>query len=133
MVGLSFSDRAPGLAFVRVRWFGRMAEARSGLDLLDRSDIPLASDSVGHFLMWGLAGFLGWFAIGRRDSGLFLIAGLGAISAGVEYAQPLLSSTRSTSLEDLVANIMGITLGVLGGWMITMTHRGLRWVLRIGA
>ncbi len=130
VAALSFSDRAPGVTFGRGLWLARSMEAQSGLDLIDRSDIPWRFDTVGHFLMWTLAGFLGWFAIGRRDSGLFLIAALSAISAGVEFIQPILSTTRSSSYQDLAANVLGITIGVLGGWMLSMSHQGIRRILR---
>lgn len=123
---LSLSDRAPDAAFWRIKWAGRTIESRSGLDLLDRADIPWAGDIVGHFLLWGLAGAIGWLVLGRRDSGLFLIASLSAFSAGIEFVQPLLSSTRDASYNDLVANVLGITAGVVGAWMLTSSFHVLR-------
>ncbi len=128
VAGLSFSDRAPGFTSARGYWFARSVEAQAGMDLFSRGDIPFRFDAIGHFLMWSLAGLLGWFAIGRRDSGLFLIASLSAISAGVEFVQPLLSSSRASSYQDLIANVLGITLGVVGGWLLSMTFEGFRWV-----
>ncbi len=128
VAGLSFSDRAPGFTSARGLWFARAVEAQAGMDLISRGDIPWRFDAVGHFLMWSLAGLLGWFAIGRRDSGLFLIASLSAISAGVEFVQPILSSSRASSYQDLIANVLGITLGVVGGWMLSMSFEGFRWV-----
>ncbi len=128
VAGLSFSDRAPGFTSARGLWFARSVEAQAGMDLISRGDIPFRFDAIGHFFMWSLAGLLGWFAIGRRDSGLFLIASLSAISAGVEFVQPILSSSRASSYQDLIANVLGITLGVVGGWLLTMTFDGFRWV-----
>lgn len=133
IVGLSLSDRAPAFTERWVKRLGMIFENRSGLDFIDRSDVPWDFDVVGHFFLWGLAGLLAWFALGRRVSGPFLIAGLIAISAGIEFVQPILSSTRKSQPDDLKANALGITLGVAVAWLAVGVKRSLSWVRNVRA
>ena len=113
---LSLADRAPRL--VRVLWasirrVGSAAERMIGFDVVDRSDIPLAMDTIGHVGLWGIAGVLSCLTFSRRTSLVFLILSLIVLSAGVEVGQGLLSSSRRPEVRDLVANTIGITAGVL--------------------
>lgn len=112
---LSFADRAPGTtqaALRRVQDVGRKVENRSGLDVIDRGDVPLAFDTAGHLFLWFIAGVIGWWAFSRRTSPVFLALCLFTISAGVEVGQSYLSTSRSPDLLDLVANGAGILFGV---------------------
>lgn len=123
---LSLSDRAPRAAFWRSRMVVRSLESRAGFDLVSWSDVPFESDSVGHFAIWGVAGVLAWFALGRRVTAILLIAALISVSAGVEFAQPLLSHSREASYDDLVANALGISIGVASAWLVSLVHRRAR-------
>ncbi len=132
---LSLSDRAPGYSVVglrRGRSLVRSIEARSGHNWLDRSDIPLAWDTAGHLALWAVAGLLTWAALGRRLGAPFIIVGLISLSAGIEVAQVLLSSTRMAELSDVAANGAGVTLGVLCamaiGRVVDLSARGVRRV-----
>lgn len=131
VAALSLSDRAPKITRSGLR-AGRdlfhNIELRAGFDLLDRSDVPLAWDTVGHLVLWSVAGFIGWVTVGRRVGPLFLIAALTAVSAGVEIAQVYLSSTRMAELSDLMANATGITIGVLVAVVLDLAARGLQRV-----
>lgn len=113
---LSLADRAPGLvkdAWSIVRRLGSFGEGLLGVDVIDRGDIPLAFDTLGHLVLWSIAGVLAYTAFGRRTSASFLIVSLTTLSAGVEVGQGLLSSTRRPEFTDLIANGIGVTLGVL--------------------
>lgn len=113
---VSLADRAPGMvasAWQAVRRVGSFAEQTAGLDLIDRGDIPFAMDTIGHLVLWSIAGGLAYLAFGRRTSVGFLIVSLITLSAGVEVGQGLLSSTRHPEIRDLVANSVGVTFGVL--------------------
>lgn len=128
VAGLSLSDRAPGFLRHWMKRVGRAGESRSGFDFFDRADIPYEFDQVGHFFLWGLAGLLAWFALGRKVSGPLIVVGLAAVSAGVEFVQPILSSTRAASRGDLQANVLGIVLGVTAAWLVVSSYRAFGWV-----
>ena len=112
---LSLADRAPDAA-ERVVDFGQRAgsfgERVVGIDLIDRGDVPLAFDTVGHLALWAGAGVLGFSAFGRRTSVSFIVVSLITLSAGVEIGQGLLTSTRRPELMDLAANGVGVVIGV---------------------
>ena len=113
---LSLADRAPDMVkgvWVIVRRIGSFGERLFGLDVVDRGDIPLAFDTLGHLALWSIAGMLAYAAFGRRTSRSFLIVSLITLSAGVEVGQGFLSRTRKPSISDLVANTIGVTTGVL--------------------
>ena len=112
---LSLADRAPGMVkdvWSIVQHTGSLAEQLVGLDVVDRGDIPLAFDTLGHLALWGIAGMLAYAAFGRRTTPSFLIVSLITLSAGVELGQGLLSSTRRPEISDLLANSVGVTAGV---------------------
>jgi hypothetical protein len=113
---LSLADRAPDM--VKGLWsiiqrIGSFGEQFVGLDLVDRGDIPLAFDTLGHLALWSIAGMLAYAAFGQRTSRSFLIVSLITLSAGVELGQGFLSSTRHPEIADLIANGIGVTAGVL--------------------
>ncbi len=112
---LSMADRAPGLvkgAWGVVRRAGSRIERLVGLDLIDRGDVPFAFDTIGHLLLWSIAGFLAYGAFSRTRSPWFIGVMLLAMSAVVEVGQGVLSSTRRPEWSDLAANAVGVGFGV---------------------
>lgn len=112
---LSFADRAPRASRAilrRIQWLGQRVERRFGWDFVDRSDVPLAYDTAGHFAMWFLAAALGWWLLHHKTSPLVLGLGLVAVSAGIEVGQGFLSSTRTPDVQDLLANAIGVSVGL---------------------
>lgn len=112
---LSFADRAPDQARGGLRAsrdIGRWGERATGIDVFDLSDIPLEWDTVGHVLMWFAAAILASAAFGRllrhATIGFLLVS----LSAGIEIGQHFLSSSRSPTLSDLIANIVGVVAGL---------------------
>jgi len=122
---LSLADRAPNAVKSALgvgQRVGSVGERTVGLDLLDRGDIPLAFDTVGHLVLWAVAGALASATFGRRTSRSFIIVMLITLSASVELGQGLLSATRRPELTDLVANGVGICIGVgaaSAAWIVT--------------
>jgi len=130
---LSFADRASDTvkgAWGVVQRVGSFGERLIGLDVVDRGDIPLAFDTLGHLMLWGIAGMLAYAAFGRRTSRSFLIISLITLSAGFEIGQRFLSSTRTPQLTDLAANtvgvIMGVSLAAFGFWILSLFERKSR-------
>lgn len=124
VVVLTFADRAPRYTIDRapeLRRFGRRIEDRTGVDVLDRSDIPFAVDDLGHVALWltmGAAVFLmldgrrprilGGRPIRRRS----ILALLVILAVSFELGQAVLTSTRNLSLSDGVANLVGAVVGM---------------------
>lgn len=112
---LLWSDRAGQLSS-HGAWFvtriGRRAEAIFGIDVIDRSDIPVAFDQLGHMALWFLGMVIfGW--VGRRHVPLWLTATLVAgASLLSEAGQAFASTSRDTSITDAFANLAGVGLGV---------------------
>lgn len=134
---LSFADRASDM--VKAVWsivqrIGSFGERLLGLDVVDRGDIPFAFDTIGHLVLWSIAGMLAFAAFGRRTSRSFLIVSLFTLSAGVEIGQRFLSSTRQPQVSDLVANGIGVTVGVTIAafvwWMTSLFGRKTRSLTR---
>lgn len=113
---LSLADRAPDLVktgWTGVQEIGSSIEQRVGVDVVDRSDIPLAFDTLGHLALWAVAGGLAYLAFGHRTSPWFLMVSLFTLSAGVEVGQRFLSATRKPDVVDLAANGVGIAFGLV--------------------
>lgn len=113
---LSFADRASDMVkgvWSIVQRIGSFGESLLGVDVVDRGDVPLAFDTLGHLTLWSIAGMLAYAAFGRRTSRSFLIVSLVTLSAGIEIGQRFLSSTRRPQVTDLIANTVGVTTGVL--------------------
>ncbi len=104
-LGLSLSDRAPGLIRGAVVKF----------DLGD--DIRLMTLGVdpyvaGHFAIWSCLAIATTFALGRAVQLIPpALVGLFAISIAIEEAQRRLTSIRGFELRDIVANGVGIAAG----------------------
>lgn len=121
---LSFADRAPDVVREILRslvGLGRRVEDTLGVDLIDARDLPYSWDVVGHFVLWFGVAVVGWWAFRRRFSAIALGATMFAASYAVEIGQAVFTSTRRPDLADLVANALGIALGltlaVAAGWL----------------
>jgi VanZ family protein len=112
-VALMLSDRAPGLL---QRLFGdavvRLSDRIDASGRIPADQLP-ESDTIVHVTVWAVATALVALTIWTWR-GLVVTAGaMLAISAVVEIAQGLYSSTRATEASDAFANTIGVALGVL--------------------
>ncbi|MEM9131809.1 MAG: hypothetical protein AAF962_09405 [Actinomycetota bacterium] len=122
---LSFADRAPGLVRRGLRASVRLSNAiedATGLSVIDARDLPYSWDLVGHFALWLTVAVVGWWTYRRRLPATVLALVLFIGSYAVEIGQSYLSTTRTPDPQDLVANALGIavgmTLAVTGGWIV---------------
>lgn len=74
-------------------------------------DIPLGRDTLGHFVAWGMIGFVAAGVFRRARWRLLLLGALFALSALIEVGQQYLSWSRSAELSDLAANGFGLVAG----------------------
>lgn len=119
---LSLSDQAPTLVDRLIRWAVVVAVradpfgALGGLTMTAseaRSGIPYGIDTLGHALMWGAVGFVATGLTARVSERLSVLCGLFCLSSLFEAGQQYLSWSRMASLDDLVANGIGLLLGFL--------------------
>lgn len=87
---------------------GRLVEQESGVNVIDRDDIPGEADQIGHAIFWGTGMLLVGFVLRRRVPLLLTALVMAVLSLNFELAQPLLSTTRAVELSDAVANVLGI-------------------------
>ncbi|MEM9653288.1 MAG: VanZ family protein [Actinomycetota bacterium] len=117
---LSLSDTAPGTVAHLIRSvamfavqadpFGNvqhLAMAASGA----RAGVPYGADTVGHFLMWGAVGFVATGLLATVRDRLSMMSALFLLSSLFEAGQEYLSWSRTASLDDLVANGVGLLVG----------------------
>ena len=112
---LSFADRASGLVRVTRRTSVRLSDSvanLTGLDIIDARSFPYSWDLVGHFALWLLTAVVGWWAFGRRVSAITLAGALFLTSYATEIGQSILTATRTPDSQDLVANAIGIAVGM---------------------
>ena len=98
------------------------------VSLLERTQLPMNGpvggepttgvilpnrDLEGHFVIWFLAGLLAISWWRSRRNRVWVWVGLIAISALVEVAQELMTTTRAGQLIDLVANTAGLIVAAL--------------------
>lgn len=91
----------------------RGVESGVGFDVLSRPSLPVASDTLGHFLAWTAVGFTAGGLAVTAASKFNLFIGLFAFSALLEVGQRHLSWSRSAEFTDLMANGTGLALGFL--------------------
>lgn len=127
---LSFADRAPDLVRQGLRASVQLSTAiedATGLSVFDARDLPYSWDLVGHFALWLSVAVVGWWTFRRRLSALTLALTLFIGSYAVEIGQAYLSTTRTPDPQDLVANALGIAVGMTAavtvGWGATMVQR----------
>ena len=115
LVVLLLSDRAPGLTEAGLRKsvaVGQKVEGRTGVDLVDRTDLPFTWEEIGHFGLWAVAAVLAYTLFSRRASITQIICGVFALSATFELAQFFFTSTRQLEWGDLTVNGLGVVFGV---------------------
>ncbi|MGI9597987.1 MAG: hypothetical protein ACR2QK_17620 [Acidimicrobiales bacterium] len=83
----------------------------TGLNVVSRPDLPLASDTIGHFMAWTAVGLTAGGLVVTTINRVNLFLGLFAFSALLEVGQRHLSWSRSAEFTDLVANGVGLALG----------------------
>ncbi len=112
---ISLSGAMPGLwraALALAARIGTSIEYRLSIDPFDRTDLGLASDELGHLILWGF----GMLSIGlitrNRFPASFVAVSLFAASLALEVGQSLLTTNRSMSLGDAHANAVGIMVGL---------------------
>ena len=112
-VVLMLSDRAPG--FLR-RVFGdvvvRLSERIDATGRIPGEQLP-ETDAVVHLALWASATLLVGLTIWTWRGLLIASLTMLAISALVEIAQGVYSSTREVDPNDAVANATGVALGML--------------------
>lgn len=117
---LSFPSSAVGRAqrgARRLRRRGDDLETFLGVDVVDRSDLPFAFDTLGHASLWFAVGsvVLLMLATGRPRTHPHLVRfwsaiALVGVSAGVEVAQSVFTADRNAQWTDLAANTVGISM-----------------------
>lgn len=113
-VVLLWSDRAIGYMgdiFDFATRLGRKAEAESGIDIIDRADVPGGEDDIVHALFWGSGMILIGWMLRRRVPIALSALWVGGISIGFELLQPILSDRRATESTDAFSNLVGVAIG----------------------
>lgn len=109
------SDRAPGaLDAVTDRAAAEVqaVERTTGRDLVSRDDVPIDAQTLGHGVLFAALTVTVALAAGRRASLLLVGAGVFAVSVGFEVLQAQLTTTRLAEPGDLVANAVGVGVGL---------------------
>lgn len=99
--------------WLAVGWFGIALLIYLSLATLNVNTGIDNGDKIGHLLAYGL--LMGWFAqLYQRGRTVFLYAaGLILLGVGLEFLQQL--TGRYFELADMVANTLGVTLGLVIG------------------
>ncbi len=136
---LSFPSSALGGSYRlarRLRRRGNDVETWTGIDVVDRGDIPFAFDSIGHAILWCAVGLVAlalarttgfggngahrsvvrWGDDGRIVVWLVLLSGL------VEVGQGVFTANRNAEFRDLAANAVGVVLA----WVLVVAARIVR-------
>lgn len=129
------SDRAPGfLSRVSARIDAGVSRAAgaTGLDVPGRDLAVPQSDFDVHLVIWAIAALLIGLAAWSWAS-LFLANGLVFVaSLAFELSQPVLTSSRTVQVEDVMGNVVGVLIGtgaVAGfslAWWAVSTRRSPR-------
>ncbi len=117
-VALTFADRAPGIVKAIAAPFRRALpriEQALGINWIDRNDVPFENDTLGHMALWMTITAITIVAARDRFPTRWLVAMLVVGALLTEYAQPLLSSSRSMTVSDFGANLAGICFGIVAG------------------
>lgn len=124
LVFVMLSDRAPGVLGevseqVAVRVDARVPEARESLSDAVASTYAAEKDVQAHLALWAtvtfLLGLVSWSWRSLAAITALLLAGATAL----ELMQERLAPTRITEQSDLVANAVGIAIGLLAVVVVT--------------
>lgn len=125
---LMLADRAPGA----LRRVSDRLDAPQRLAPEVVQEVAPASDALVHIVVWGsimvLVGLVAWSwrALAVGTLGVLVVATM------FELAQGSLTSTRRTELSDLLANVVGIAIGLsavaiwAAGWRVLSGMRSRR-------
>ena len=80
-----------------------------------------------HLLGFGSLGLLFRMALGPGQ-GFPIIVCLTGLGAVIEASQELFAANHAAQLEDVFANGLGATLGVVGGWAI---DGAIKWIRKL--
>lgn len=125
----SLSDRAPGAVerlIAKVQRKGSGLEDRLGLDVVDLGDAPIGLWSAGHLVLWCAVGVVAYAAVGDRLRVSALAVGLVSASFAAEVAQVLFTTHRAMQASDMIANTVGVVLGVGGAAVVAFVVGGDR-------
>ncbi len=114
LVALLLSDRAPGLTrsgLSKGLVVGRKVEGRTGIDIIDHTDVPFSWEQVGHSGLWAVAMLLAYLVFVNRASIVQIASGVFAASAAFELGQVFFTSSRLLEWGDLMANGTGVVIG----------------------
>ena len=123
---LSLSDRAFPLAWRAVSFALTTAHRVSDLfrlgplvpDGATTVGSPVDWDTLGHFAMWGVIGLLAGLHRSKPLHRIWLWSALFALSAAIEVGQQLLSHSRAAEVSDLMANGVGLAVGITVGGVL---------------
>ena len=144
VVVLTFADRAPGYTIDRaghLRQYGSSLERLTGIDVIDRSDVPFSVDVLAHLGLWFMVGVaahlllagrrwpepLGRGPIRQRS----VVAVVTVLAVLFEYGQSVLTSTRNLELVDGLANLVGALAGLAVASVVSQLASALRPVLAV--
>lgn len=129
---LMISDRAPS---VLRRLFGEdvrrlwdRIDASERAQFVNEADLPEA-DFVVHVVVWAVTVMLVAMAIWTWRGLSVAVGGVFASSVIIELAQGRFSDTRSVSLDDVVANGVGVVLGACAVALMYLGWNGLGWLV----
>lgn len=135
-VVLLLSDRAPALfpaISSAIRTVGRRVEAITGIDVIDREQIPFDTDLLGHATLWFCGMVVIGFALRKKIPTVVVMLVLIAIGIGFEFAQLYWTQSRHISIDDAIANGVGVVAGtfvvvIVGGVLdlFGFVHRRFR-------
>jgi len=132
-VALMISDRAPG---VTRRLFGgfaqRLADRLDATSTIAADDLP-GNDAIVHIGVWAVATTLVALMFWRWSTLVPVAIAVFATSVAVEFGQGRYSSSRAVEFSDLLANAVGVGVGVTAaalcmlGWSaVSRALRGSR-------
>lgn len=104
---------------------GQWIEQSTQIDVLDRGDIPVTFDQLGHIGVWMTATILAGVASGLRWPGR-IVAAVATLSLLSEILQPIVAPRRAFQASDVIANFTGVAVGtaVLVGLVLTSQFVG---------
>ncbi len=126
LVVLLLSDRAPDATEAGLRRgvrVGRRIEGRTGIDVIDRTDLPFNWEQAGHIGLWALAAMLAYVLFSHRTSIIQTASGVFAASAAFELGQLFLTATRHLDWDDLAMNGIGVLLGTAAASIVGRRRR----------